>query len=150
MKSSFRPTCAADLNKLSEFLARSFGIDSNAPFLSPAVMAWKYWDQRGDWSGPRSYVLEKDGNIVAHAGIWPMTFSSENPICGVQMIDWAAAKESPGSGLSLVQKLAAMFDFVYSIGGSEATRKVLPLFGFVEYRRQWMGACPLQPLRQII
>jgi len=113
-------------------------------------MAWKYWDQRGDWSGPRSYVLEKDGAIVAHAGIWPMTLGSENPIRGVQMIDWAAAKESPGSGLSLVQKLAAMFDFIYSIGGSEATRKVLPLFGFVEYRRQWMAACPLQPLRQII
>lgn len=150
MKSSFRPTSASDLNKLCEFLARSFGANSNAPFLRPAAMAWKYWDQRRDWTGPRSYVLEKDGAIVAHAGIWPMTFGTEDAICGVQMIDWAAAKESPGSGLSLVQKLAAMFDFIYSIGGSETTRKVLPLFGFVDYRRQWKGARPLHPLRQIL
>ena len=55
------------------------------------------------------------------------------------MIDWASAKESPGAGLSLVQKLAGMFDFIFSIGGSEMTCKVLPAFGFVECRARLEG-----------
>ena len=66
------------------------------------------------------------------------------------MIDWCAAKGSPGTGLALVQKLAAMFDFMYSIGGSDQTRKVLPAFGFVEVTKAWTAARPLRPLRQIL
>jgi hypothetical protein len=151
MKSSLRPTSISDLNALSQFLLTAFDVGTDAPFLNPAVMAWKYWDPRGDWNGPRSYVLEKDGAIVAHAGLWPVTFGTgEGAIRGIHMIDWASAKESPGAGLALVQKLAAMFDFIYSIGGSEMTCKVLPAFGFVEYKRQWKGARPLRPVPQIL
>jgi hypothetical protein len=35
----------------------------------PAVMAWKYGDIREDWAEPRSYALERDGRLVAQAGI---------------------------------------------------------------------------------
>jgi hypothetical protein len=119
--------------------------------LDPALLAWKYWDRREDWPNARSYVLEKDGAIVAHAGLWPITFGSgADAVRGIHMIDWASAKESAGAGLALVQKLSAMFDFIYSIGGSEMTCKVLPAFGFVEYGRQWKGARPLRPLLQIV
>jgi hypothetical protein len=69
---------------------------------------------------------------------------------GVHMIDWASSKESPGSGLALVQKLGAMFDFIVAIGGSEMTRQVLPAFGFVEFAREWKGVRPLRPVRQIL
>lgn len=114
-------------------------------------MAWKYWDRREDWTGPRGYLLEKDGAITAHAGIWPLTFGAgDNALRGIHMIDWASAKEAPGAGLALVQKLAAMFDFIFSIGGSEMTCKVLPAFGFVEYTKEWKGVRPLRPLRQIL
>ena len=151
MKSSLRPTSISDLNALSQFLVTAFDVGPNAPFLDPAVMAWKYWDRRDDWTGPRSYVLERDGAIVAHAGLWPVTFgTAADGVRGIHMIDWASAKESPGAGLALVQKLAAMFDFIYAIGGSEMTCKVLPAFGFVEYKRQWKGARPLRPVRQIL
>jgi hypothetical protein len=151
MKSTFRPTSVDDMVPLCEFLARAFEFKSNAPSLDPAVMAWKYWDRRDDWTGPRSYVLEKEGAIVAHAGIWPTTFGvGEAAVRGIHMIDWASAKESAGSGLALVQKLAAMCDFMVGIGGSEMTRKVLPAFGFAEHTRVWRGALPLRPLRQIL
>jgi hypothetical protein len=151
MKSTLHPTSASDLSALSQFLARAFDADPGAPFLNPAVMAWKYWDPRGDWSGPRSYVLLRDGAITAHAGIWPMTFGSGGEaVRGVHMIDWASAKAAPGAGLALVQKLAGMYDFIYSIGGSEMTCKVLPSFGFVEYARVWKGVRPLRPLRQML
>jgi hypothetical protein len=151
MKSTLRPTSIDDLPVLREFVARAFGDDPGAPFLDPAMMSWKYWDRRDDWTEPRGYVLERDGVIVAHAGIWPMTFGTgADRVRGIQMIDWTAAKESPGSGVALVQKLTTMFDFIYSIGGSEITRKVLPAFGFTEYARQWHGARPLRPLRQML
>lgn len=149
MKSSLRPTTIDDLGKVRQFLQRAFNTGDDAPFLDPSVMAWKYWDRRDDWQGPRAYVLERDGVIVAHAGIYPLTIDMRR-VRGAQMIDWASAKESPGAGLALLQKLDAMFDFIYSIGGSEMTRKLLPAFGFVEYARQWKGARPLRPLQQIL
>lgn len=151
MKFSFRPTTAGDLPALSRFLVRAFEAGPNAPFLNPAVMAWKYWERRDDWTEPRSYVLERDGTIVAHAGIWPLTFGEgDKTLRGIQMIDWGSAREAPGAGLALCQRLATIFDFIYSIGGSEATRRILPAFGFKEYTRQWRGACPLHPIRQIL
>lgn len=151
MKSSLRPTSIGDLNALREFLARAFGVGPNAPSLDPALMSWKYWDRRDDWTGPRGYVLERDGAITAHAGIWPMIFGAgTDAVQGIQMIDWASARESPGAGLALVQKLAAMFDFIYSIGGSEMTCKALPAFGFSEFTREWRGMRPLRPLQQIL
>lgn len=110
-------------------------------------MHWKYWDRRDDWQEPRAYVLERDGAITAHAGLWPLVIGDAR---GVHMIDWASAPESPGAGLLLVQKLAAMFDFIIAIGGSDMTRTILPAYGFAEYTRQWTAARPLRPLRQIL
>ena len=149
MKSSLRPTSLGDLDNLCQFLQRAFDSSPDAPFLNPAVMAWKYWDRRDDWEGPRSYVLERDGVIIAHAGLYPVTFAA-GEVRGIHMIDWASAKDSPGAGLALVQKLNSMFDFIYSIGGSEMTCKALPAFGFIETARQWRGARPLRPLQQIL
>ena len=149
MKSSLRPTSIEDLDRVCQFLQQAFNTTPDAAFLDPAVMAWKYWDRRDDWEGPRAYVLERDGVIVAHAGLYPVTFAA-GEVRGIHMIDWASAKDSPGAGLALVQKLNSMFDFIYSIGGSEMTCKALPAFGFIETARQWRGARPLRPLQQIL
>ena len=100
---------------------------------------------------PRSYVLEREEQIIAHAGLWPLVLhDASREVRGVHMIDWASAKGSPGAGLAMVQKLAAQFDFIFAIGGSEMTRKVLPAFGFVEIARAWSAARPLRPLRQAL
>lgn len=149
MRAQFRPTSADDALRVSEFLQRAFDVGADASFLQPDVMAWKYWDRRDDWEGPRAYVLERDDAIVAHAGIYPMTFG-HGAVRGVHMIDWASDKASPGAGLALLQKLSGLFDFIYASGGSEMTRKVLPAFGFVECARQWRAARPLRPMRQVL
>lgn len=151
MKSTFRPTTPADRPQLAALLAAAFQDASpTSSLLHPDLMAWKYWTHRADWTEPRSYALERDGRLIAHAGIWPITFPAENPVRGVQMIDWCAAKDTPGAGLTLVQKFQAMFDFMYSIGGSDMTRKVLPGLGFIELTEAWTAARPLRPLRQIL
>jgi hypothetical protein len=147
MSSIFRPTTAADGPGLAKLLASAFDSPPQSSLLAPAVMAWKYWETRGDWSEPRSYVLDREGVLSAHVGLWPVQF---NGIRGVQMIDWAAAQESPGAGISLMQRLTRMFDFVYSIGGSEMTRKLLPASGFQEVAQTWTAARPLRPLRQAL
>lgn len=148
---AFRATSPDDRAQLTALFTEAFDSSPGSSLLDPALMAWKYWEIREDWPGPRSFVLEKDGHITAHAGIWPATFGDDpSARHGIQMIDWAAAKDSPGAGLALVQKLTRMFDFIYSIGGSDVTRKVLPGFGFVELARAWTAARPLRPLRQIL
>jgi hypothetical protein len=69
---------------------------------------------------------------------------------GAHLIDWASDLRAPGSGVALVQRLHRMFDFLYAIGGSEMTQKVLPIFGFREVAQAWSGARPLRPLRQML
>jgi hypothetical protein len=147
MKSTFRAACPEDIEAIREFLAAAFGASRDAPMLAPAAMNWKYWTERGDFTGARAWLLERDGAITAFAGLWPLTFGAAR---GVHMIDWASAKEAPGAGLAIVQKLATMFDFMLAIGGSDQTQAVLPAFGFKECARLWEGARPLRPLPQIL
>jgi hypothetical protein len=149
MKSSVRPTSIDDMSKVRTFLKQAFSTSRDTHFLDPAVMAWKYWDHRGDWEGPRSYVLECDGVIVAHAGIYPLTFCS-GQVRGAHIIDWASAKGSPGAGFALLQKMGTMFDFLYGISVSEMTRKVLSASGFVECAKQWRGARTVRPFQQVL
>lgn len=151
MKSCLRPSSPHDLPSLQRLLCEVFKAPSTAPFLSAELMTWKYWTPREDWPEPRSYVLEREGAIVAHVGVWPVTLQLGNSVArGIQMIDWASNRASAGAGLTLVQRLAGTVDFMYSIGGSEATQKVLPAFGFKEYTQQWKAVRPLRPLRQML
>src|SRR5260370_35781510 len=127
MKSLFRASTPDDSARLTALLAEACDCPPDSSLFNPALMAWKYWDHREDWTEPRSYVLEKGGRIIAHAGLWPAKFGDGQAASrGAQMSDWAAAKDSPGAGLTLDQKCARMFDLIYSIVGSEATSLVLP------------------------
>jgi hypothetical protein len=148
--STFRPTTAADEACLIEFLARVFAVSTRAPFLDRALLRWKYWTPREDYAEPRSFVLERNGVITAHAGIWPISIGTgQDRARGAHMIDWASDASAPGSGVALVQHLTRQFDFLYSIGGSAMTQRVLPAFGFKQVTETWMGARPLRPLRQV-
>ncbi len=151
MNSGFRPATAADEGRLIEFLARAFGAARDAPFIEPSLMRWKYWEPREDCAEPRSVVIERDGRIVAHAGLWPVTVGvggrSER---GVHMIDWASDAAAPGAGASLLQRLTKNYDFVLAIGGSEATQSVLPMFGFREVDEALTWARPIRPWRQMV
>lgn len=152
LKSSvFRATTAADERRLIAFLARAFSVDPRAAFLNPALLRWKYWMPREDYPEARSFVLERNGAIVAHAGIWPISIGTgQDRARGAHMIDWASDAGAPGSGAALVQRLIRQFDFLYSIGGSAMTQNVLPAFGFKQVTETWMGARPLRPLRQML
>jgi hypothetical protein len=91
--------------------------------------------------------MEKDGRILAHVGLWPVTTRTGER--GIHMIDWAADPQSPGVGLSLLQRLTKTYDFVYSIGGSEMTQSILPKFGFRTVADAQTWARPIRPWRQM-
>jgi hypothetical protein len=151
MGSVFRHTTAEDEKALIEFLIRIFAADPRDDFVNPSLLRWKYWSEREDFQEPRSYVIEKDGRIVAHAGLWPLTLRTWPKIDrGVHMIDWAADPATPGAGVSLLQRLTKSLDFVYAIGGSEMTQSVLPKFGFRTVAETLTWARPIRPWKQVL
>jgi hypothetical protein len=147
MKYVFRPTTASDEPSVIGLAIRVFGASVDSPFLEPALLRWKYWWPRDDFDDPRAYVLELDGRIMAHVGLWPVIVGGER---GMHMMDWMADPASPGAGVSLLQKLTKRFDFIYAIGGSGMTLEVLPKFGFRVVGEACTWARPLRVLRQML
>jgi hypothetical protein len=149
--SVFRATTQQDETQLNLFLARVFAVPPRTGFLQPELMRWKYWHPREDWPAPRGYVIERNGTIVAHVGVWPLTITTAaGPVRGAHMIDWAADPAASGSGVMLVKRLYGLFDFLYSIGGSNAARKLLPALGFETVAHAWSAARPVRPVRQTL
>jgi hypothetical protein len=147
MKSVFRPSTPDDAAAIVALAARAFGARTAAAIGDPASMAWKYWQPRADFGEPRAFVIERDGRIVAHAGLWLVRVDGEQ---GAQMFDWMSDPAAPGAGVSLLQKFTQRLDFVYSIGGTELTLGILPKFGFVTAAETLTCVRPLRPLQQIL
>lgn len=150
MATVFRPTTPADAPQLTALMSTAFSVKADDPLLAPDMMQWKFWSARHDFSEPRSYAMERNGKIVAHAGIWPMTVHTDvGTFRGCHMLDWAADTRVPGVGAAFLQKFSALFDFVYAIAYSEMAHKVLTGFGFTPTAENWVGARPLRPLQQM-
>lgn len=146
-----RPTTVADEARLIEFLTRVFATERNADFVSPAMLRWKYWDAREDCPEPRSFVMEKDGEIIAHVGLWPVTVRTGAGLeRGVHAMDWAADPAARGAGVTLFTRLIKNSDFVYGMGGSEMTRSILPKLGFRTVAEALTWARPIRPWRQML
>jgi hypothetical protein len=151
MGSLIRPTTIQDETQIIDFLARIFPLADHATLVDPSLLRWKYWEPRLDCPDPRSFVLERDGRIVAHVGLWPVTVRiGGNRERGVNMIDWSSDPLAPGAGLSLLQRMTRSYDFVYSIGGSEMTQTILPKFGFRTVAQTLSWARPIRPWRQML
>lgn len=151
MTTVFRPTTSADEPEVISLLQRAFPEDPDTPVFAPRLMRWKYWEPREDWTEPRSYVLDRAGRIVAHAGLWPVTVAgAEQGQRGVHILDWASDPNAPGAGVSLLQRLTRSFCFIYSIGGSGMTLQILPKFGFHTVAEALTWARPLRPWRHTL
>ncbi|MFZ0958882.1 MAG: hypothetical protein WAN60_21265 [Candidatus Sulfotelmatobacter sp.] len=145
----WRPTTGDDEERLSEFLTRMFS--ANAGLVSSSMLRWKYWTPREDWPEPRSYWMERDGCIIAHVGLWPVTVrTGTKGERGVHAMDWAADPHARGAGWSSIKNLTRTFDFVYGIGGEEITRAILPKLGFRAVADALTWARPIRPWRQML
>lgn len=101
------------------------------PHTEPEHLRWKYWQERSDWPGPRSFVLTDGRDILAHGAVVPGTLcwgASRTRV--IHMIDWAARREAVGAGVVLMKHMGTMADFLMGIGGSDHTLKIMPLLGY--------------------
>lgn len=106
------------------------------PNLEPADLEWKYWSARPDWPAPRSFVVTRGEEILAHAGVIPGAFLAATQgggarrIRAAHLIDWAARASAMGAGVTLMKHIGQTTDALLAIGGSAQTRKLLPHLGF--------------------
>jgi len=123
------------------------------PNSEPEHLEWKYWQSRCDWPGPRSYVLARGHEILAHAAIIPgacLSVAHANQVRRVRtinVIDWAALPKASGAGVSLMKHIGQATDAVVSVGGSAQTLQLLPHLGFQSLGVATCYVRPLHPMR---
>lgn len=118
------------------------------PNTDPQHLYWKYWQERQDWSGPRSYVLTDGDTLLAHGALIPAHCSCEpGRLKIVHMIDWAARRSEPGVGVTLMKYVGNLVDGLLGIGGSATTLKIMPLMGYRPYGLVTGYVRPLHTLR---
>jgi hypothetical protein len=127
VKAAVRPSAVEDGTAIAKLLLET-GLDSNQ---DPAAQFWKYWQIRGDMSGPRSYVMLRDSNVIAHAGMVPGRYASTAQRIPLgHVIDWSAHRDFPGAGIALMRSVARRSGALLAIGGTRQTRAILPILGF--------------------
>jgi hypothetical protein len=143
--SSIRPTTPADAPALGVLMAEA-GLRPNS---EPAHLEWKYWHQRADWPGARSFVMTRGAELLAHAAIIPgacLVGARGLPTQRVQtahVIDWAAHPSATGAGVSLMKYIRQSSNALLAIGGSAQTLRLLPHLGF---RSLGVVTCYVRPL----
>lgn len=101
------------------------------PHTDSAHLRWKYWQERADWPGSRSFVLTDGRRLLAHGAVVPGTLRwGARQAHVIHMIDWAARRDAVGAGVVLMKHIARMTDFLLGIGGSDHTLKIMPLIGY--------------------
>ena len=109
---------------------------------------WKYWQERPDWPGSRSYVMTRGSEILAHAALVPGMFATDTRRFRViHLIDWAARPSATGAGVSLMKHVGRLTDSLLAIGGSAQTQKILPHLGFRSCGTVTSYVRTLRPLR---
>lgn len=118
------------------------------PNAEPQELQWRYWQERTDWKGPRSYVLTDGARLLAHAALIPLKCEVDGRhLEAAHLIDWAARPGEPGVGAMLLRHVLQVVDAVIDIGGSEASRQLLPHLGFQECGQATGYVRSLHPLR---
>jgi len=150
MTGTFRAAEQKDLRALAKFLARVYKFEPSDSHADPGLLEWKYLYPRAGWQGGRSYLLERDGDIVGHAGVCPVSFRlpAGQIVSSLTIVDWAADPLSPGVGVSLYRKLMEMAPTSFVIGGAAVTRQMVPRIGFHHVGDALTYAAWLRPWRE--
>jgi hypothetical protein len=150
--SSFRPSTIADETAIAALLHESLGLAPGHPMVERSHLHWKYWEPRADWPGSRSYVYLQGGEIVAHGAVVPsVCLWREHRITALQIIDWAAKRDSSGTGVALLKQIRKLPDAMFSVGGNElTTQRILPVIGFKDCGTTVRYfARPIRPLHRL-
>jgi hypothetical protein len=149
---NFRSSTVADEAAIAALLRESLGLQPGHPMAQPNHLHWKYWEPRADWPGSRSYVYLRDGQIVAHGAVIPnVCLWREHRIKALHVIDWAASRDSSGSGVALMKQIGKLTDAMFSVNGSELTQQIQPIIGFKQSGTTIARyARPIRPLLRLV
>lgn len=148
MRPSVRPSTPDDAPEIAALLRSVFSLPPDATVVAPDHMRWKYWQERADHPGSRSFVVAHGGQILAHAGIIPGTLAlGDERLQVVHLIDWAARPGVIGAGIMLMKHLGGLADIDLAVGGSEDTLAILPSMGFRPVGTSTRFVRLLNPLR---
>ncbi len=151
MSSRFRPTRPEDAGEISKFMQQVFGMPADSPGLNVLQMDWKYWREHPEWEGSRGYVMERDGHIIAHGSVVPLTcIWGDRRLKMVDLIDWAGSPAHPGAGITLLKRVSQLVEGVFIAGGTEAAQRVFVSLGFRESAAAAKYALPVRPLRRFV
>jgi hypothetical protein len=127
----FRASTPADAPAIIDLCQRVLGIDARSPMLDPQLLAWKYWRPWPTWPGPRSHVIARGGELLAHIAAVPVSYRyGARELTLLHPLDWAARPELIGVGAALLSKLAKVADGVLVVGGSGMTQRMLGPLGY--------------------
>jgi hypothetical protein len=145
----FRSTARADQEQIRQLLREVFNANDDAPFLHRRHVEWKYYIDRSDSQGPRSFVISENERFVAHACAWPFTVLwTEKRISGFHPVDWVACPQARGIGTRLLREISNLTDVSFNIGGTAASRKVIINTGYKPSGELKFYARPLRPWLQ--
>jgi hypothetical protein len=143
VSAEFRPSTPADAAEIAALCRRVLAVPAGSPAFAAELMQWKYWTSWPDWPGSRSYVLTRDGRVVAHGAVWPLLFDrGGRRFTLLNFFDWAAEPTALGSGAALVKRLAALADGMVVAGGSDITRRMARPLGFRRFGERIAYARP--------
>ena len=129
----FAPLVESELPAAIIFLRNVFGAaeDEMVRAFRPDVMRWKCFGTHPYWEGSRAYAVRHRGNIVAYGAIAPSEIlvgnSAVRTFC---LMDWAAHKDFPGTGVLVYTQLQRLADVPLAVGGSEAAKAIIPKLGY--------------------
>lgn len=150
MGSLFRPSSPDDAGAISRLMQQVFGLKPDHPSLGADQMAWKYWRDYPEWNGSRGFVMERDGDILAHGSVIPLRCSwAGGSVKLVELIDWVAQPKATGAGIALLKRVAQTAEGMFIAGGFEMAQKILPGLGFRECASETYFALPLRPLARL-
>ena len=147
----FRPAGRSDAPAVSTFLQQVFRLPATAALLDERHVAWKYWTDRPDWTGSRSFTARHDDAIVAHVGAWPVRLRlPDRVVSAAHLIDWASDPRYPGAGMWLMRQVRAKIQFLIATGGTDIAQRTLAVLGFRPIGEVNSFARPLRPLGQVL
>ena len=130
MTGAIRATEFKDIPALARFLVRVYQFDPLDHHADKQLLEWKYLHSTPGCEGS-SYLLESDGEILAHCGVCLVTLHLPDgtTVNSMTMMDWAADPSVPGVGVRSFRKLMEMAPTSFIIGGAPATRLIVPELG---------------------
>ena len=128
-------TAESHLPDLSPFLCEGFQMSENRrQYFTTEMLHWKYFECRGPWDGPRSFIIHADGQISAHIGVTTTEFVSPvDPalaVTAVHPVDWLSNQQGGMLGAMLMLQAFGRGTVQYSLGSTEIGQKVLIGAGF--------------------